>query len=702
MPVQQVSVGETPHVRFGRCTGSLRVEPGETGIVEVWTEADQGVVLERDDQGVVIQGMITGDCRLRAPSAATVSGEVVEEGVFVAGMISFSLNSAGDDVRIEGIGGAVTLGHVEGELVVTRAATLRVGDVEGSAQITAVEGAVVVRRVEGDLAISNVGSVEVQYVEGDLRLSGVHDDALFERIDGDVTIELVERLRVTDTIDGDVRISRSGVVVLNDVAGDVGVDEVQSLTVGAISGTLHADGVAEVVRFRDLDGDLRLRRSEGAAIEGGSVSGDVRIEQARTVMLGSVGDNADMRAISGDVSIGSVGDDATCIDIGGVLNAGSIGGDLTLRNVSSATHIGNIGGDLTLSMRFAPDSTMKLNVGGDARVELLPDASLTLRATVGGTVRGPGVTASSGMFSAVYGEGAALLELLVGGDLSLRGPAPRSMSAMGEGAPQSAGAGQPPDDDIGRWAERFAEEMGRWGEQFGQDMSRWAEEFSREMGGRGDEWARRSQRRAERLRQRIERNMREAAERARERARREGHPREVHVRINDREWRFDEERLERMKREAAAAAQAGIIGAIEAVERALESLGIPRSRPPHPPHPPHPPGPPHPSRPPHPPHPPGPPHPSQPPHPPEAATGATIRINVTHAPDASAPADEPAQATAPEQAAPPSGATREDQRAAILRMVADGRITPEEADLLLEALGTDQERPFRDDDRTSM
>jgi hypothetical protein len=78
MPVQQVSVGETPHVRFGRCAGSLRIEPGETGIVEVWTEADEGVVLERDDQGVVIQGMITGDCRLRAPSAATVSGEVVE------------------------------------------------------------------------------------------------------------------------------------------------------------------------------------------------------------------------------------------------------------------------------------------------------------------------------------------------------------------------------------------------------------------------------------------------------------------------------------------------------------------------------------------------------------------------------------------------------------------------------------------------
>lgn len=35
----------------------------------------------------------------------------------------------------------------------------------------------------------------------------------------------------------------------------------------------------------------------------------------------------------------------------------------------------------------------------------------------------------------------------------------------------------------------------------------------------------------------------------------------------------------------------------------------------------------------------------------------------------------------------PSETTLEEQRAAILRMVAEGRITPEEADLLLEALG---------------
>nr|PZN35591.1 MAG: hypothetical protein DIU80_01445 [Chloroflexota bacterium] len=45
--------------------------------------------------------------------------------------------------------------------------------------------------------------------------------------------------------------------------------------------------------------------------------------------------------------------------------------------------------------------------------------------------------------------------------------------------------------------------------------------------------------------------------------------------------------------------------------------------------------------------------------------------------------DEPAA----EQASEERQATPDERRAAILRMVAEGRITPEEGDLLLEALG---------------
>jgi hypothetical protein len=72
--------------------------------------------------------------------------------------------------------------------------------------------------------------------------------------------------------------------------------------------------------------------------------------------------------------------------------------------------------------------------------------------------------------------------------------------------------------------------------------------------------------------------------------------------------------------------------------------------------------------------------------PPPPATGATIRIDV-EPPEPPTPAEG-----APADAAPaePTAATPPDietERAAILQMIAEGRISPEEGDMLLDALG---------------
>jgi hypothetical protein len=80
--------------------------------------------------------------------------------------------------------------------------------------------------------------------------------------------------------------------------------------------------------------------------------------------------------------------------------------------------------------------------------------------------------------------------------------------------------------------------------------------------------------------------------------------------------------------------------------------------------------------------------PAAPPHPP--ATGATIRIDV-EPPDPPAPTegmpakDAPAEATPAKTTAPAPDI--ETERAAILQMIAEGRISPEEGDMLLDALG---------------
>ena len=130
------------------------------------------------------------------------------------------------------------------------------------------------------------------------------------------------------------------------------------------------------------------------------------------------------------------------------------------------------------------------------------------------------------------------------------------------------------------------------------------------------------------------------------------------MRINDREWRFDAERVERLKQQAREAAKEGLTGALAAIERALAGMGVPPE-----------PGAPEPPRPP------------TPPDPPQApATGQTIRIDTLDARTGGSPEVE-----AERQVAEPPNV--EQERAAILQMVAEGRISPDEGDMLLDALG---------------
>lgn len=255
------------------------------------------------------------------------------------------------------------------------------------------------------------------------------------------------------------------------------------------------------------------------------------------------------------------------------------------------------------------------------------------------------------MISLNYGDGAAHLELNVGGDLALRGAdSPRNSSSA---------SGSWGWDDFGRDMSSFGREMGKLGQELSREIAAAFNEASWSQGAdiadsiarKADEQARRAQRKAE-----------EQARRSNERASR------INVRFNDREWRLDPERLERIREQARRAASEGVAGALEAVERAVSNLGGPKT--PTPPRPPTPPAPPH-----------G--VPPVPPQPPYAAQQRVVQGEQGSQPSGNG--DEDASATTSQ---PAPEYNLEQEREAILRMIAEGRVTPEEGDLLLEALGS--------------
>lgn len=555
---------------------------------------------------------------------------------------------------------------------------------------------IIAARCDGEVAAEGVRRVELERVGGDAELSAIAEEVVFGSIGGDLSVAATPALRGSGAVGGDAELRGVGRIILATVGGDLEVEGAASLSVERVDGDLDVDGLAEQLGAATVGGDLSVDGIRGASVHVGHVGGDVSVDgDPAGLQLGNVGGDCELDGDCERVNIGGVGGDLSLGKVG-ELRVGSVGGDLEVEQVSALAEIGSVsgdaeltavecplelgsvGGDLDLRAGILPASRTRARVGGDAAVELLGEPSLTLTAVVGGEVRG--VSASSGdgqkRISLVYGTGEASLDLAVGGDLRISGARPTSSSASsssGAGAGASFGAGFGRDwAEFGREMGELGRELGRLGREIGDEI---AAALAKEGVTGGAAWGEEAARKMEAAARKMEEKARKMEEKAR---RSEGEPR-VRVKINEREWQLDPERLERIKEQARRAAAEGLTGAIEAVERALGRMRVPPA-----------PG-----------APPPPPAPGAPPAPQPPATGQTIRIDIDHvdtpAPDASTAAataaDAPIAAPAPSSGQPVETMTTptpspdvERERETILRMIAEGRISPEEGDLLLEAL----------------
>jgi hypothetical protein len=524
-----------------------------------------------------------------------------------------------------------------------------------------------VTNLKGDVSIAGVLRVELEDIGGDVELLNIGINADREKIGeaialidlrSDVKVTTASSLRARGGIRGDGSFEGVALVEIETVGADLSLVGAEAAVIGSVGGDLDVVNIADALSCGNIGGDCKVEGSAGCEVAIGNVGGDLEINSAASTHLGSVGGDCELRDVQGIVEVGNVGGDASFHGVGGDLQIGSVGADAELRELKGAIEVGSVGGDLEIQATFPPGSHTRLNVGGDASVELPENPNLSIRAAVGGEVKGKSVAYGGGgnLVSLVYGDGAADLELSVGGDLELRGAGnPRSSSTSSSWG------------DFGSEMAELGREMGRLGQELSREI---AAAFQGVGWSQGSEWAKELRHKMDEQARRAQRHADEGARRAEEKERRaEEHASRVRVRVNDREWRLDPERLERLKEQARKAASEGIAGALEAVEQAISNLSIPK--PPKPPTPPM-----SPSR-------PAPPVPPTPP----PAPGQTLRTDV----EGAAQNEQPARQTGSSEAASTTGGTEPDleqEREAILRMIAEGRISPEEGDMLLEGLGS--------------
>jgi hypothetical protein len=430
-------------------------------------------------------------------------------------------------------------------------------------------------------------------------------------------------------------------IAVTDVHGEVTIEQVRQVEVNNVT-DIKIKHIQNTVQLGTIHGDVDLDEIQGT-ITLGTIHGDLTVSGATHIAVNQIGSSCTLSNIRQDIQLGYIGSDVDISNVGGNVQVNSIGSDANLRNIAGSVNIGSIGSDLHLQGHFAAGTVSHVRVGGDATLLLPSEPNLTIHASVGGDISGRSIVSNrvGNYATLVYGNGSAQLELSVGGDLQLRGDkSPKSSSSNGES-----------------WWNDFACEMA----DFTNEMSHLGRDLSSEITqavnaatasinfdmehntGFSDKQrnafkksfnaAKKQQRKAEEKLSRL------------------------HVRMNNREWHMNPERIDHLVEQAQRAAKEGVSGALEAVEQALKNLSLSSSFVP------------------------------QPPMPPTSPTSPT-------SPATQQANDERAQPEVPVAPAAYTGpnihteesTTIEQEREAILRMIAEGRITPEEGDMLLEAL----------------
>lgn len=402
------------------------------------------------------------------------------------------------------------------------------------------------------------------------------------------------------------------------------------ITIRGYNGDLELNiGCQVPVVGRRIDGDVTVSGVDVVEIE--RVGGDVEAEGITTLRADHVGGDLDVSGQNGEVEIGRVGGDLR-VEQAGSLRVEVVGGDAELTEIDVLAGLGRVGGDLELRWSGKLAAPISGAVGGDAELGLSPESSFVLRALVGGDVSGQGPAPV--LQPSPEDEGPDLRVGKRGWDVEAGG-GELTMTFGGGGHELQLTIGGDLEIDGGTVTSSSIAGGASSGISFG--------DF-----GLGDEM-RRLARDLKTMGRDLARDLTREV-RSSTRTERVGRPR-IGFQINDRAFQFDAEQVERLTREAREAASSGIAMAQEAVERALVNMasasrGV-RGGSPRPPEPPRGPNPPRPG----------------------AWTGQTVRIE----------REQPRAAEAAPQ-------HTETERLAILRMVSEGRLGIDEAEVMLRAL----------------
>lgn len=212
---------------------------------------------------------------------------------------------------------------------------------------------------------------------------------------------------------GHVAIEDAGNVDMEDITGTIEIITVE--------GSLRATNLPTLQVQKGVGGNAVL--SNISRIEISAVGGSSHIENAEMVTIGAVGGNLEAERIGARLQCSSVGGSCQVQEsVHAEVSIGNVGGSLRMTGVVNMQSC-NVGGSLSLLATLSSGHSTRIMVGGNADIALPDNPNLSIHAMAGGCIHDETIGGRKrGNFATlVYGNGAARLDLTVGGSIRVLG-----------------------------------------------------------------------------------------------------------------------------------------------------------------------------------------------------------------------------------------------------------------------------------------
>lgn len=287
----------------------------------------------------------------------------------------------------------IEIGRAEGELEVLGwdEPTVRiVGHDEEDSPFMGTEGVLRLERLRNDVTISTPRSVSLHVLsaKGDVTVRGIQGSVRLDAGSGDVTIQDVGSMQL-GAISGDTHLEGcQGEARLTAVSGDLVARNLGSLEItGAISGdTEISEVVGEVSIKHTINGDGHF--TNVGHVDVSNMRGDCAVIRAGSVVVSNLSGDLNVQEVEGFCHIQNMHGDARLRRCGGVVTLDNVGGDLHVTDMRGGIAIGNVTGDVRLDTPLVKGATYTVHsTSGDIVLRVRGEIHARFVAqTLGGTI----------------------------------------------------------------------------------------------------------------------------------------------------------------------------------------------------------------------------------------------------------------------------------------------------------------------------